>query len=528
MNTTRINARKVLYAVLGALFLAMMSSVIAKASMAEQLFSAGDVFFASHYDCYAPGETIVLDFRGLPGNPNDWIGLYPKASSNDWSNVLAWSFTNGSQALDSGPGPTEGSVSLPGLSEGDYEARLFYDNSFDLQAVDAIRVSYSCASIQPNKDVYAPYEPIVVDFAHLPGNSNDWIGIYPRDASNDWENVLVWSFTNGSQTLDAMPGPINGSVTLNGLPAGRYDVRLFFDNGFDLQAEVEIEVAEGQRTYGQSLGKPVSVETYVDGALYYPSDISTENPTPVVLFVPGWGSQNASDYESLLRFVASQGYTAVYVRDPAQYSADTLIERFENLVLRDDVLPYLDTTRFGVVGHSSGGGMAFTVAYHFLQKGWGGRGKFVFAMAPWFAFGMTENAFGNLPDTLDVVILQFGDDMTTDPRIPLTIYGLLSRVPAENKDYAVVLGEGHSYPTGDKPFDQIQGVLRPLDALMDWTFNGREEAYSVALENGSDDPVEAGIQEVLPSSSYEYKCYAEGNDALAAALSRDGIDYCQP
>ena len=527
-NTTRINTLKALYALLGALLAAMVIPVAAGASASDRPFSAGDVFFASHYDCYAPGETIVPDFRGLPGNPNDWIGIYPKASSNDWDNVLVWSFTNGSQALNDGPGPTEGSVSLPGLPEGNYEARLFYDNSFDLQAMDAIMVSYSCASIRPSKDVYAPYEPIVVNFAHLPGNSNDWIGIYPEGASNDWKNVLVWSFTNGSQALDAMPGPINGSVTLDGLPAGRYDIRLFFDNSFDLQAEAEIEVAEGQRTYGQSLGKPVSVETYADGALYYPSDISTQNPTPVVLFVPGWGSQNASDYESLLRFVASQGYTAVYVRDPAQYSADTLIERFENLVFRDDVLPYLDTTRFGVVGHSSGGGMAFTVANHFLQKGWGSQGKFVFSMAPWFAFGMTENAFESLPGDLDAVILQFGDDMTTDPRIPLTIYGLLSGVPAENKDYAVVPDEGHYYPTGNKPFDQIQGVLRPLDALMDWAFNGREEAYSVALENGSDDPVGAGIQEVLPSSEYEYRCYAGNNAALAAALNRDGIDYCQP
>ncbi len=523
MNIIFIKTQKVFSTFLLILSITMISFFILKVS----LLSAEDIFFSSHYSCYAPGETIVLDFRGLPGNQNDWIGIYPKASSNDWSNVLEWSFTNGSQALNYAPGLTEGSLSLPGLSEGYYEARLFYDNSFELQAMDAIRVSYSCASIQPNKDVYAPYEPIVVNFFHLPGNSNDWIGIYPKDASNDWGNVITWSFTNGSHALNAMPGPVNGSVTLNGLPVGRYDIRLFFNNSFDLRTEAEINV-EGHRIYGQSLGKAVSVETYPDGALYYPSDISIEHPTPVVLFVPGWGSQNASDYESLLRFIASQGYTAVYVRDPAQYSADTLIERFENLVFQDDVLPYLDTTRFGVVGHSSGGGMAFAVSYHFLQKGWGSNGKFVFAMAPWFSFDMTENAFGNLPDSLNVVILQFGNDMTTDPRIPLTIYRLLSRVPAENRDYVVLPNEGHYYPTGNKPFEQIQGVLRPLDALMDWVFNGNEQAYSVALENGNDDPVGTGIQEMLPSSSYEYKCYAEDNDALAGALNRDGIDYCHP
>ena len=305
-------------------------------------------------------------------------------------------------------------------------------------------------------------------------------------------------------------------------------MRLFFDNGFVPKDQVEIKVVGGDRIYGQSLGKPVSVETNSDGALYYPSDISREQPTPVVLIVPGWGSQHPSDYESLLRFIASQGFTAVYVRDPAKYTASTLIERMENLVLRDDVLPYLDTSRFGVIGHSSGGGMAFTVAHHFLQSGWGRQGTFVFAIAPWFAFDMNENAFRELSQDLNVVILQLGDDMTTDPRIPLTIYGLLSEVPPEHKDYAMVPGVGHYYPAGNKPFDQLQGVLRPLDALMDWTFYGHEGAYSVALENGSDDPVGSGIQQVLPSTSYEYKCYPEGNSALEDALDRDGIDYCHP
>ncbi len=486
------------------------------------------VIFVSQSDCYSPGETIILNFQGLPGNPNDWIGIYPKGASNDWENVISWSFTNGSQALNYAPGPINGSLSFPGLPEGDYDARLFYNNSFNVQAMDAIRVSYLCASIELEKNSYVPYEPITVRFYHLPGNPNDWIGIYPKGASNDWENVISWSFTNGSQALNYAPGPINGSVTLQGVPEGEYDVRLFFDNGFTPQVSIRLNISQKQRVYGQSLGKAVSVETYSEGSFYYPSDISLDNPTPVILFVPGWGSQNADDYESLLRFMASQGYTVVYVREPAQYSANTLIERFESMVFRDDVLPYLDISRFGVVGHSSGGGMAFTIAYHFLQKGWGSNGKFVFAMAPWFAFNMNENAFEQLPPDLNTVIVQFGDDMSTDPRIPLTIYKLLENIPNENKDYYVVPNVEHYYPAGNKPFDQMQGVLRPLDALMDFTFYKNNTAFNDALNNGCDEPVVCGIQQVQPSSAYEYKCYPDDNEALASALERDGIDYCHP
>ncbi len=491
-----------------------------------QAIAAGEASVHVHEPCYSPGEPIVVDFEHLPGNPNDWIGVYPKGAPNDWEYVLTWSFTNGSQALDTAPGPTSGSLTLDGLPAGEYEVRLFFNNSFQVEAMDALWVQESCASLQVSKTTYTPFEDIEVTFRHLPGNPNDWIGIYPQGVPSDWGHVLVWTFTNGTQSLNGAPGPTAGQVTLPGLPTGTYEARLFFDNGFTAHASVAFTVQAAQ-TYGQPLGKEVQTARYADGALYYPADINTDHPTPVVLFVPGWGSAAAEDYETLLRFIAGQGYTAVYVKDPAQYDAATILERFEELVQRDDVLPYLDTTRFGVVGHSSGGGIAFRVAEHFIQQGWGSQGRFVFAMAPWFAFGMSESAFHNLPSDLKVVLLQFGADNTTDPRIPLTIYSLLTTVPEANKDYAVLPGADHFYPAGGRPFDQMQGVLRPLDALMALTFNREAAAYSPALENGNDHPYETGLQVVQPSSAYEYKCYPE-NEALAAALNRDGINYCHP
>ena len=81
---------------------------------------------------FAPLETITLALINLPGNKNDWVGIYPKGSSNAWENVVSWSFTNGTKGMVE-YGITTGVLNLEGVVEGEYEARLFYNNSFELE-----------------------------------------------------------------------------------------------------------------------------------------------------------------------------------------------------------------------------------------------------------------------------------------------------------------------------------------------------------------------------------------------------------
>ena len=63
----------------------------------------------------------------------------------------------------------------------------------------------------------------------------------------------------------------------------------------------------------------------------------------------------------------------------------------------------------------------------------------------------------------------------------------------------------------------MQGILKPLDALLEYTFVEQSEATrSIALENGNDDPYANGngIQVLL--DTYQYPC--DGANTL--------IDYC--
>ena len=315
----------------------------------------------------------------------------------------------------------------------------------------------------------------------------------------------------------------------------RHDMRFMFDLT-KITWGFEYEMGD-PREYGLAGSHEVLKYTernFGNSVIYYPSDIGLCNKTPVIFFAPGWDSTDPEDYHSLLTFIASHGYAVIFAKDAREYSAQQLIEYFEQMLdISNNVLPYLDTTRIGVIGHSSGGGHTFRILEHFSQKGFGENGRFLLALDPWFAFDMTREKMANLPNNTNLVILQFGKDGgETDPRIPLSEYALLASIDADQKDYQVYDEDNidHDYPTGSRPYEEMQGVLRPLDALMEYTFKNPESDYAheVALEQGSDDPYGngTGIQIVRPLSDYQYRCDGRDNSGAYATISQFNIDYC--
>ncbi len=179
---------------------------------------------------YEVDEKIEVTVNDMLGDGEDWIGIYPLGSSNDWGNVLSWSWTNGIK---------EGTLSLSGLQAGEYEVRAFFSNSFNLEASVEISVNKEPqiqeAQISTSKYSYNAGESIKVTVNDMLGNGEDWVGIYPFGSSNDWGNVLSWSWTNGIK---------EGSLNLSGLQAGEYEVRAFFSNSFNLEASTKIEIED--------------------------------------------------------------------------------------------------------------------------------------------------------------------------------------------------------------------------------------------------------------------------------------------
>lgn len=178
---------------------------------------------------YDVGEEVVVSFTDMKAIEQDWIGVYPAGANNDWENVVAWAWTGDTR---------NGSVTFAGLPEGPYQVRSFFDNSFVMEASTNITVQGAVlnTTITTSKEEYEEGESIRVNFEDMLANDQDWIGIYPVGASNDWDNVVAWAWTGDTQ---------NGHVLLNAVPVGEYEARGFFNNSFIVRASAPFSVVRG-------------------------------------------------------------------------------------------------------------------------------------------------------------------------------------------------------------------------------------------------------------------------------------------
>jgi hypothetical protein len=156
---------------------------------------------------------------------NDWIGLYHQGASVAWNNVIRWSWTGDNSS---------GSLTLDGVSAGEYEVRAFFNNSYIVEASSQLRVG--SASVSTNKVNYQSTEKIYVHFANMLGNQ-DWIAIYHQGASVAWNNVIRWSWTGDTSS---------GDLVFRGLSSGNYEVRAFFNNSYEIEAKSNFTVVTGQ------------------------------------------------------------------------------------------------------------------------------------------------------------------------------------------------------------------------------------------------------------------------------------------
>ncbi len=380
------------------------------------------------------------------------------------------------------------------------------------------------------KGTYAYYkiyahagDRVNVDLYNQDANGNLYVKIGSKASIDNYD----CKSENGGETHSAENDSC--SVLLNA-DAYVYIAVYAPDYGCDtnVQHTIKAVVFYDNNVYGQMGSHAVS--TYIEedqgnSIVYYPSDIRDLPKTPLIFFCPGWSSSNPQSYETLLRFIASHGYSVIYAKD-YYGNPDTFISRFEKMLdNNNDVLPYVDTTHIGVIGHSSGGGDTFKILYHFVQKGYGANGRFLMALDPWFAFGMNSERMRHLPANTNVVIQRYDNNERTlnhtDARIPLSEYALLDSISNDHKDYQVYTPATHAYPHGNGSVDTMQALLKPLGALMAYTFENDGNAHDVALENGSDHPAIDGIETVREIWSYNYACNGHSNRSEVME-----IDYC--
>lgn len=270
-----------------------------------------------------------------------------------------------------------------------------------------------------------------------------------------------------------------------------------------------------------------------DIVIYYPAGITS--PVPTIFYSHAFGGNNPNNISGFLNFVAKKGYAVVFV--PYQTTGVTIEERYSNLLngfiqAAQSYPNIIDTTKVGFVGHSFGGGASFATAYHcFTTLHWGQSGRFIFAMAQWYSYNISQTDLLSFPNDVKLLTLVYEDDTTNDQRMANDIFNTIN-IPASEKDYLRVQSDiinGYAYTAdhvvpNNSSFDALDyyAYYRLFDAMCDYAFNGSLAGKDVALGNGSANQISmpGGLHNLIHSeaptfanaqNTYQFPCSSTEN-----------------
>ena len=197
----------------------VVKRLLACASMSALIwcadFATAQMTISLDKNSYESSEDIVASWTDGPGNPADWIGIYPRGITPS-SGSSGWLYLNGTQV--STVGAVDGSVTftpslLPG--PGSWTAWYLLDDGYT-PATEGVDFDIHnngdglLGSFSLDKTSYESTDDIVASWTDGPGNPTDWIGIYPRGMTPR-SGSSGWLYLNGTQS--ATTGAVDGSVT---------------------------------------------------------------------------------------------------------------------------------------------------------------------------------------------------------------------------------------------------------------------------------------------------------------------------
>lgn len=285
--------------------------------------------------------------------------------------------------------------------------------------------------------------------------------------------------------------------------------------------------------------------------IYYPTGIAL--PVPTILYSHAYGGNDPSNISGFLNFVAKKGYAVVFV--PYQTTGVSVQDRYSNLLngfikAARDYPNIIDTTKVGFVGHSFGGAAVFAnSSYCFKTLKWGQLGRFIFSMAQWYTYNISQSDLQSFPTDVKLLSIVYENDDTNDHRMANDVFNTIN-IPASEKDYLRVKSDtinGYIYTAdhvvpNNSAFNALDyyAYYRLLDAMCDYVFNGSLAGKDVALGNGSANQVSmpGGMHNLIhseapafanPQSTYLFPCDSSlnpradhCNEALSVAESSTG------
>lgn len=195
------------------------------------------------HDTYLIDEPISVQFLNGPGNPKDWVGIYPFDATPGGPPSTVWQYTDAAGGVT---GLKEGVLTFSaGLSfAGDWKTVFLENDGYTILSELPFRVVDPGTPLaRVNKRIYTPGEDIVVTFSSGPANAKDWIGVYPAGETPDGDPTsIIWNYVDGTQT--GATGVPEGTITFTGgLPApGEYVVWFLVNDGYETIASESFSV----------------------------------------------------------------------------------------------------------------------------------------------------------------------------------------------------------------------------------------------------------------------------------------------
>ena len=188
--------------------------------------SAGQITLGTDRASYNNGETIEVTVGNVQASSQNFVGIYPQGSANDWGHVGAkwFNFRDGTIEFEN--------INLP---QGNYEMRLIYNNdvSNPKKSSNFTVGDIQRGDISTNKQTYNSNEAIEVTVSNVQGTHNNWVGIFRAGSPNDWGYVLAenwFNFTDGTITF-----PQNFS-------GGNYEARLFYNDSLTVEKVASFKI----------------------------------------------------------------------------------------------------------------------------------------------------------------------------------------------------------------------------------------------------------------------------------------------
>lgn len=208
------------------------------AALAISLQTVAATQIRSNHDDYFPGEEIQIAFQGGPGNPKDWIGVYPPEAEPGPVGSTIWKYVDDTQG--GATGLTEGSVTFPnGLSlGGDWVAYFLLNAGYTKAATNMFRVvDPSSTVVRVSKRTFNVGEPIQVAFTNGTASAKDWVGIYQvGQTPGGGTPSPVWAYVDGTQAgnSDLAEGVVTFATGLNA--PGEWVAHFLYNGGYDILA----------------------------------------------------------------------------------------------------------------------------------------------------------------------------------------------------------------------------------------------------------------------------------------------------